>query len=137
MIGNLVRKYGEVIRRDYIEETVRKFNKVREIVFYKGDLEQIVDSYLHYDRLISDFEKNIQKMRNDISRCKKLKYDVLNSSIQKLRSEGKLIDWLNDLNDKDLTDLKNIVDIENEFRKIDDFRFNERKRSRGKTVIQY
>lgn len=57
MIGNLVRKYGEVIRREYIEEIIRKFNKAREIVFFKGDLEQIVDNYLHYDRLISDFEK--------------------------------------------------------------------------------
>ena len=137
MIGNLVRKYGSVIKRDYIESIVEKFKKVRELVFYKGDIEQIVDSYLHYDKLIDEFQKNIIQLQKDISVCKKKKYEILNSSVLRLRSEGKLGSWLNDLNESDLIELKNIVDIESEWRKIDDYRFNKMKEERGKVVINY
>ena len=137
MIGNLVRKYGSVIKRDYIESIVEKFKKVRELVFYKGDIEQIVDSYLHYDKLIDEFQKNIIQLQKDISVCKKNKYEILNSSVLRLRSEGKLGSWLNDLNESDLIELKSIVDIESEWRKIDDYRFNKMKEERGKVVINY
>ena len=137
MIGNLVRKYGSVIKRDYIESIVGKFKKVRELVFYKGDIEQIVDSYLHYDKLIDEFQKNIIQLQKDISVCKKNKYEILNSSVLRLRSEGKLGSWLNDLNESDLIELKSIVDIESEWRKIDDYRFNKMKEERGKVVINY
>ena len=137
MIGNLVRKYGSVIKRDYIESIVEKFKKVRELVFYKGDIEQIVDSYLHYDKLIDEFQKNIIQLQKDISVCKKKKYEILNSSVLRLRSEGKLGSWLNDLNESDLIELKSIVDIESEWRKIDDYRFNKMKEERGKVVINY
>ena len=137
MIGNLVRKYGSVIKRDYIESIVEKFKKVRELVFYRGDIEQIVDSYLHYDKLIDEFQKNIIQLQKDISVCKKNKYEILNSSVLRLRSEGKLGSWLNDLNESDLIELKSIVDIESEWRKIDDYRFNKMKEDRGKVVINY
>ena len=137
MVGNLLRKYGGIIKRDYIEEVVRKFERVRSIIFYNGDIEQIIDSYLHYDRLINDFNNNISKLKNDIEKCKKMKYEVLNKSVLKLRSEGKLLEWLNELNDKDLNEIKDIVDIESEYRKIDDYRFNESKKNRGKVAINY
>ena len=137
MVGNLVRKYGSIIRRDYIEDVVKKFERVRSIIFYNGDIEQIVDSYLHYDRLINDFNNNISKLKNDIEKCKKMKYEILNKSVLKLRSEGKLLEWLNELNDKDLNEIKGIVDIESEFKRIDDFRFNESKKNRSKIAINY
>lgn len=137
MIGNLVRKYGSVIKRDYIESIIEKFKKVRELVFYRGDIEQIVDSYLHYDKLIDEFQKNIIQLQKDISVCKKKKYEILNSSVLRLRSEGKLGSWLNDLNETDLIELKNIVDIESEWRQIDEYRFNEKKKDRGRVVINY
>ena len=137
MVGNLLRKYGDIIKRDYIEEVVKKFERVRSIIFYNGDIEQIIDSYLHYDRLINDFNINISKLKNDIEKCKKMKYEILNKSVLKLRSEGKLLEWLNELNDKDLNEIKGIVDIESEYRKIDDYRFNESKKNRGKVAINY
>ena len=59
MVGNLVRKFENKLKRSYIEEIVNKFNKVRSILFYKGDIEQIVGSYLHYDKLIMEFNTNI------------------------------------------------------------------------------
>ena len=137
MVGNLLRKYGDIIKRDYIEEVVKKFERVRSIIFYNGDIEQIIDSYLHYDRLINDFNINISKLKNDIEKCKKMKYEILNKSVLKLRSEGKLLEWLNQLNDKELNELKGIVDIESEYKRIDDYRFNESKKNRGKIAINY
>ena len=137
MVGNLVRKFENKLKRSYIEEIVNKFNKVRSILFYKGDIEQIVGSYLHYDKLIMEFNTNIQQLNRDIERCKKMKYEVLNKSVLQLRSENKLGSWLNELTDKELLELKNIVDIEKEYKIIDDYRFNKMKEERGRVSIKY
>ena len=137
MVGNLVRKFENKLKRSYIEEIVNKFNKVRSILFYKGDIEQIVGSYLHYDKLIMEFNTNIQQLNRDIERCKQMKYEVLNKSVLQLRSENKLGSWLNELTDKELLELKNIVDIEKEYKIIDDYRFNKMKEERGRVSIKY
>ena len=137
MVGNLVRKFENKLKRSYIEEIVNKFNKVRSILFYKGDIEQIVGSYLHYDKLIMEFNNNIQQLNRDIERCKQMKYEVLNKSVLQLRSEKKLGSWLNELSNKELLELKNIVDIEKEYKIIDDYRFNKMKEERGRVSIKY
>jgi|GEM_PF-3014693 hypothetical protein len=137
MVGSLLRKFEGKLKRSYIEEIVNKFNKVRSILFYKGDIEQIVGSYLHYDKLIFEFTNNIQQLNRDIERCKQMKYEVLNKSVLQLRSENKLGNWLNELSDKELMELKNIVDIEKEYKVISDYRFNKSKEERGRVVIKY
>ena len=135
--GNLIRKYESIIKRDYIVEIIRRFERVRELLFYKGELDKVVDGYLNYDRLINDYQKQIIQFNRDIKKLESLKFELLNKSVIELRKEGKLIEWLNNLNDNELNEIKNIVDVEGEFRKIDDYRFNESKKNRGKMVIQY
>ena len=66
-----------------------------------------------------------------------MKYEVLNKSVLQLRSENKLGNWLNELSDKELMELKNIVDIEKEYKVISDYRFNKSKEERGRVVIKY
>ena len=135
--GNLIRKYEDVIKRDYIIEIIRRFERIRELLFFKGDLEQLVDSYLHYDKLIDQFQKQMIQLQKDIQQLQSHKHQLINKSVLELRGEGKLVEWLNNLSTKELNELKEIVQIENEFKKIDDFRFNELKKNRGKNVIQY
>ena len=63
--GNLIRKYEDVIKRDYITEIIRRFERIRELLFFKGDVEQLVDSYLHYDKLIDKFQKQTTQLFNN------------------------------------------------------------------------
>jgi len=135
--GNLIRKYEDVIKRDYITEIIRRFERIRELLFFKGDVEQLVDSYLHYDKLIDKFQKQTTQLQKDIQQLQSHKHQLINKSILDLRRDGKLIEWLDNLSTDELVELKNIVQIEVEFKKIDDYRFNESKRNRGKTSSQY
>jgi hypothetical protein len=135
--GNLIRKYEDVIKRDYITEIIRRFERIRELLFFKGDLEQLVNSYLHYDKLIDQFQKQMVQIQKDIQQLQSNKHQLINKSVLELRGDGKLMEWLNNLSTKELIELKDIVQIDGEFRKIDDYRFNESKKNRGKKVITY
>ena len=135
--GNLIRKYEDVIKRDYIIEIIRRFERIRELLFFKGDLEQLVDSYLHYDKLIDQFQKQMVQLQKDIQQLQSHKHQLINKSVLELRGEGKLMEWLDNLSTKELSELKDIFQIESYFKKIDDFRFNEMKKNRDKKVITY
>ena len=137
MIGNLVRKYQDILQRKYIEEITNKFNIVRSILFYNGDIEQIIDSYLHYDKLIIEFNNNIQQIKDNIANCQKQKFEILNKSVLQLKNENRLGSWMNELTDADLNQIKNILDVEKEYKLISDYRFNKAKEERGKVHITY
>ena len=137
MIGNLVRKYQDILQRKYIEEITNKFNIVRSILFYNGDIEQIIDSYLHYDKLIIEFNNNIQQIKDNIANCQKQKFEILNKSVLQLKNENRLGSWMNELTDADLNQIKNILDVKKEYKLISDYRFNKAKEERGKVHITY
>ena len=137
MIGNLVRKYQNVLQRKYIEEISNKFNIIRNILFYNGDMEFIVDSYLHYDKLIIEFNNNIQDIRNNIANCEKQKLEILNKSVLQLKNENKLGSWMNELTDRDLNQIKDIVDVGKEYKLITDYRYNKKRDEKSKLHITY
>lgn len=137
MIGNLVRKYQNVLQRKYIEEISNKFNIIRNILFYNGDMEFIVDSYLHYDKLIIEFNNNIQDIRNNIANCEKQKFEILNKSVLQLKNENKLGSWMNELTDRDLNQIKDIVDVGKEYKLITDYRYNKKRDEKSKLHITY
>lgn len=133
--GNLIRKYEGLFERNYINEVIKKFEKIRELLFYKEDLNKTIDQYLNYDKIVCEFNTSIKNLLGDIRKVENLKFELLNKSIIELRREGKLFDWLNNLNNNELMELKNIVNIDIEWRELDNYRFNESKKNRGQ--IEY
>ena len=134
MKGNLIRKYGGILRKEYIELVVDNFYKVKNYLFLKGDVEQLCDSYLHYDKVINDLNNNISKMKREIVKIEGLKKDIINKSVIELRNEGGLLNWLREMNFDELKIIKNILDIEREFEVVDNERFIEAKRNRIEKV---
>ena len=127
----------QCIQRKYIEGMFNKFNIVRSILFFNGDMQQIMDGYLHYDKLIIKFNNNIQQIKNNIANCQKQKFEILNKSVLQLKSENKLGSWMNESTDSDLNEIKNILDVEKEYKLIIDYRFNKAREERGKVHITY
>ena len=137
MLSFIERKYRDILKTEYIVETIRKFERIRSIMFIRGDIEQMVNSYLHYDKLILDFNKDIESIKKDIDKCNQQKYSLINHSILQLKSEGKLMDWLNKINEKELIELKSLCDIEVEFKEIDRYNFFREKEIRNGKVKHY
>lgn len=132
--GNIYKKYEDIIRRDYIGEVIKRFERVRELLFYKGNLNDVVDGYLNYDRMINDINTQIKRMNNEKKIIEDRKFELLNRSVLELRKEGKLIDWLDRLEINELRELKNIVKIDYEYKLVDDKKLNELKMIRGNKI---
>lgn len=135
--NNVVRVFENFINKNYILSVIEKFLRVRELIFYRGDLEKIVENYLNFDKCIIENKKQIQKLNDEMNYYEKLKFELLNRTVIDLRRENKLVNWLDNLNMEELNELKNIVSIENEFKKIDNYRFNKSKSERGKLEFEY
>ena len=132
--GNIYKKYEDIIRRDYIGEVIKRFERVRELLFYKGNLNDVVDGYLNYDRMINDINSQIKRMNDEKRIIEDRKFELLNRSVLELRKEGKLIDWLDRLEINELRELKNIVKIDYEYKVVDDKKLNELKMIRGNKI---
>ena len=132
--GNIYKKYEDIIRRDYIGEVIKRFERVRELLFYKGNLNDVVDGYLNYDRMINDINSQIKRMNDEKRIIEERKFELLNRSVLELRKEGKLIDWLDRLEINELRELKNIVKIDYEYKVVDDKKLNELKMIRGNKI---
>ena len=127
MNNKIIDKFGGYFSREYINDVISKFKRVRDLVFFNGEVEQLINSYLHYDKLIIDFDKQIKSIEEDKRKVLKYKRDIINISINGLRSRNKLVEWLDNLSMDEINELRNIVEIEVEYRLIDEKRFRERK----------
>ena len=134
MNNKIINKFGDILNKDYINDVISKFKRVRELVFFNGEVEQLINSYLHYDKLIIDFDKQIKSINEDKRKVLKYKKDLINVSIYGLRNKNKLVEWLDNLSMDEINELRNIVDIEGEFKIVDDKRFRERKRDSKEKV---
>lgn len=137
MKGNIYKKFEETIGRNRIDSTIKDFETIRQMLYLEGNMEDLVMEYcgiLHHQ---FHLHKTIKEYQNSLNQLNHKLQSVKNRSVNQLRREGKLGKWLMNLSTKELNILRDIVDIDREFKEIDDYRFNEEKRKRGKTVISY
>ena len=73
--GNLIRKYEGLFERNYINEVIKKFEKIRELLFYKEDLNKTIDQYLNYDKIVCEFNTSIKNLLGDIRKVENLKFE--------------------------------------------------------------
>ena len=136
MNNKIIDKFGGYFSREYINDVIRKFKRVRDLVFFNGEIEQLINSYLHYDKLIIDFDKQIKSIEEDKRKVLKYKRDIINISINGLRSRNKLVEWLDNLSMDEINELRNIVEIEEEYKLVDEKRFRERKSDIKEKIYQ-
>jgi len=137
MKGNIYKKFEDTIGRNNIDNTFKDFETIKQMLYLEGNIEDLVMEYCNYQNHIIQLHKSINEIQTNINQLTSKLHSIKNRSVNQLRKEGKLGKWLMNLSTDELNHLKEIVDIDKEFRKIDDYRFYEDKKNRGKVVIQY
>jgi hypothetical protein len=137
MKGNVYKKFEDNIGRNIIDTTFKEFETIKQMLYLDGNIEDVVFEYCNYLNHIINLKKSIKEMESNINQLNHKLQSVKNRSVDGLRREKKLGKWLMNLSTKELNHLRNIVNIEREFKEIDDYRFNKSKEDRGRVVIQY
>ena len=137
MKGNVYKKFEDNIGRNIIDTTFKEFEIIKQMLYLDGNIEDVVFEYCNYLNHIINLKKSIKEMESNINQLNHKLQSVKNRSVDGLRRENKLGKWLMNLSTKELNQLRNIVNIEREFKEIDDYRFNKSKEDRGRVVIQY
>ena len=137
MKGNIYKKFEDTIGRNNIDNTFKDFETIKQMLYLEGNIEDLVMEYCNYQNHIIQLHKSINEIQTNINQLTSKLHSIKNRSVNQLRKEGKLGKWLMNLSTDELNHLKELVDIDKEFRKIDDYRFYEDKKNRGKVVIQY
>lgn len=135
--GLVFKRFDGKLNRDYIHSVIKDFEMIREKIYLDGNPTEVVTQYLHFQSHINELKKQIQNIKLEIQRMEKRMGEVKNHSVNQLRKDNRLIQWLSNLTQNELSILKEKVDIETEFRVIDDRRFRESKLNNSdKTIIR-
>lgn len=137
MKGNVYKKFEDNIGRNIIDKTFKEFETIKQMLYLDGNIEDVVFEYCNYLNHIINLKKSITEMESNINQLNHKLQSVKNRSVDGLKRENKLSKWLMNLSTEELNHLRNIVNIEREFKEIDDYRFNKSKEDRGRLVIQY
>ena len=123
-------KLGDILVRKVIEN----FDIIEREFYEDRNKEEIVDSYLNIEYQRINNYKKIKELKDENDRLRLIQKDIKNYIINKLRNEGKLLNFLMNKDRKILGQLKDIVDIQREYEIVDRKKFEEEKRNRGTGV---
>jgi len=87
----------------------------------------LIESYLYGLCEIISLNERINSLNDDKRRIVKSIERIKNRSIEKLRYNGELKEWLMKLDDKELIELNFLVDIKKEFNEVDMEKFRIKK----------
>ena len=132
---NILIKWENSFKREYILEVISNFEYIRNILFDDRNIEDVINSYLLYEDLKNKKIEVINNFKSELNNIDMKKDDLINYSVNKLRYDNRLKEWLKNVNVNELYKLKNIVNISNEFNEIDKFKFEEEKLNRGKNIV--
>ena len=132
---NILIKWENSFKREYILEVISNFEYIRNILFDDRNIEDVINSYLLYEDLKNKKIEVINNFKSELNNIDMKKDDLINYSVNKLRYDNRLKEWLKNVNINELYKLKNIVNISNEFNEVDKFKFEEEKLNRGKNIV--
>lgn len=133
--NNIIIKWENQFKREYIIEVISNFEYVRNVLFDDRNLEDVINSYLLYEDLKNKKLEMINNLKSELNTIDRKKNDLSNYSVNKLRYQSKLKNWLKNMNINEVYKLKNIVDIGREFNEVDRYKFEEEKSNRGKNIV--
>lgn len=127
-------KWMDKLGENYVKKVISDFDFM-EVEFYEDrNKEEVVDVYLMYEWENRNRRKSIENINNDILKYDRMKDDIKNYIINKLRDEGKLINFLKNKNRSVLGKINSVCNIKREYDIVDNMKFEEEKRNRGKNI---
>ena len=127
-------KWYEELGENYVKDVFKNFEIIEKEFYEDRNKEDVVDVYLLYEKYIRDRHNRIKELSTEIDRFKRMKKDLMNYVINKLRDERKLINFLKNKDRTTLGKLRDVVDIEREYNEVDRLKFEEEKRMRGQNI---
>ena len=127
-------KWYEKLGESLVRKVFENFDLIEKEFYEDRNKEEVIDSYLNIEYRRIDNYKKIKELNDENDRLRFMMKDMKNYIINKLRSEGKLLNFLMNKDRKVLGKLKDIVDIDREYEIVDKKKFEEEKRNRGSNV---
>jgi hypothetical protein len=127
-------KWYEKLGENLVRKVFENFDIIEKEFYEDRNKEEVVDSYLNIEYQRIENYRRIKELKDENERLNYMMKDIKNYIVNKLRSEGKLINFLMNKDRKVLGKLRDIVDIEREYNEVDKRKFEEEKRNRGKGV---
>jgi hypothetical protein len=127
-------KWMDKLGESYVKKIISDFDFM-EVEFYEDrNKEEVVDVYLMYEWENRNRRKSIENIGNEIVKYDRMKDDIKNYIIDKLRNEGKLVNFLKNKNRSVLGKINSVCDIKREYDIVDNMKFEEEKQNRGKNI---
>lgn len=127
-------KWYEKLGDNLVRKVIENFDIIEREFYEDRNKEEIVDSYLNIEYQRINNYKKIKELKDENDRLRLIQKDIKNYIINKLRNEGKLLNFLMNKDRKILGQLKDMVDIQREYEIVDRKKFEEEKRNRGTGV---
>ena len=127
-------KWYDKLGENLVRKVFENFDLIEKEFYEDRNKEEVIDSYLNIEyRRIENYKK-IKELKDENERLRYMMKDIKNYIVNKLRSEGKLFNFLMNKDRKVLGKLRDIVDIEREYNEVDRRKFEEEKKNRGSGV---
>ena len=127
-------KWYEKLGDNLVRKVIENFDIIEREFYEDRNKEEIVDSYLNIEYQRINNYKKIKELKDENDRLRFIQKDIKNYIINKLRNEGKLLNFLMNKDRRILGQLKDIVNIQREYEIVDRKKFEEEKRNRGTGV---
>jgi hypothetical protein len=138
MIEYFFKKYEGKVGRNFIQNLYNTLNEVKSLLFHNDDLEEQMEKYINLEVLQREIELKIANSKIDLKNISNSKYSIINKQIIQKRNEGELFKSLRKLDEKNLFELKHLVDIDKEVEIVEEENFQKAKElRRGKSNKSY
>ena len=127
-------KYYELLGDNLVRKVCDNFQFIGNTFYEDRNVEEVVDSYLHMEKVIKENFDRINDIRYESEQLRKRQSELINYVVNKLRNQNVLVDFLKNKDMETINKIKSIVDIKREFEIVDKMKFEEMKRNRGSSV---
>lgn len=133
-MNRLIIKWSDKLGLDYVKNIISEFDFMEREFFEDRNKEEVIDVYLMYEYNNRNRRRSIEEINNEIIKFDNMKNNIKNYIIDKLRNEGKLLNFLKNKDRKILGKINSVVDIKREYNIVDSLKFEEEKRNRGNNI---
>ena len=133
-VNNLYLKFEKTLGRKKIDDIVNQFTLIKNQLFEDRNIELVIGGYLELEVFIIKKQQEMNRIRNEMLDFEMRKKELLNYSVIRLRKENRLVNWLSNLEISVISQLNTILDIQEEYNKVDMMKFHESKSKRGITL---
>jgi len=130
MLDYFYEVFGKQVTKEFIKDTVELFTEIHSYVRF-DDLEKVIKEFISDEISKNNLKIQIQTSNKRLIDKKNNQYGLINYSIIQKRKNGDLFRYLKTLKKKELDTLRELVDIDNEYRLVDRENYNQSKMNRG------